>query len=786
MDQVSISTRSTTNESADVASSAFGGIGQPTFQSTADKDDHEVPAVNDLSSAMQQLAAVSLGGSQETYVEKAAVGCSKSSSGVATVASPAVSPNNDADTSNTDMANTKEKTPMCLINELARFNKIPHQYHLTDEDGPAHNKTFTVLLRLGDEEYRASGSSIKRTQQAAAGDALTKTNYKQRPPKSGRVPSQFACNLTPTVELNALAMKRGEPAVYTVLEQSRTNHRFSPPNFNFRGAYNQRYHYPQCPRPCSVSLRVGSRAFIGEGASVQIARHNAAEKALLVLQNLPVQSMLDHADRNKENEAGAANGVDGDDADGVTSTSVGPGAVSASVAAATDEVDGGGGGGESDELKSPISLVHEIALKRHLSVDFQVTRESGPPHMRTFLTKCLVGDMFTEGEGNAKKLSKKRAAERMLEELKKLPPLPPSPAALKLKKKKKNPVKKKNRNLIKEQKANPEYGQGINPISRLIQIQQAKHEKEPVYSLVAEGGVPRRREFVMRVQVGEQSCRGIGQNKKFAKRAAAEALLQALGYSRPVSSIDPACSSIASNKSSAESDSDNEKPRKVTFLDADAGIGVIGDKCDGEGRSGRQLVPGLLLMPEVILANESLASLHSFHQHQLASGQSVGVSRTSGRLLSIQDSTITAIAKELLLSGLSPTAEAISKSGPNDIAGDHFLSPKHQLAYLADVLGLTVQFTDFPRGNKREFLSLVSLSTNPPQVSHGAGETLEESHDEAAVTALRALAGLGVNSYSKKDLAAVDGMHVGPSQNGTSKLIEPPTGVVGELPNNVC
>ena len=54
--------------------------------------------------------------------------------------------------------------------------------------------------------------------------------------------------------------------------------------------------------------------------------------------------------------------------------------------------------------------------------------------------------------------------------------------------------------LWKEQKAALEYGQGINPISRLIQIQQAKKEKEPVYTLLAERGVPRRREFIMQVR----------------------------------------------------------------------------------------------------------------------------------------------------------------------------------------------------------------------------------------------------------------------------------------------
>lgn len=76
----------------------------------------------------------------------------------------------------------------------------------------------------------------------------------------------------------------------------------------------------------------------------------------------------------------------------------------------------------------------------------QVVRESGPPHMKNFVTKCVVGEITTEAEGNSKKLSKKRAAELMLEELKKLPSMPPTA----LKPKMKPPTnKKKNRNIIK-------------------------------------------------------------------------------------------------------------------------------------------------------------------------------------------------------------------------------------------------------------------------------------------------------------------------------------------------
>ena len=51
------------------------------------------------------------------------------------------------------------------------------------------------------------------------------------------------------------------------------------------------------------------------------------------------------------------------------------------------------------------------------------------------------------------------------------------------------------------QKANIEYGSGINPISRLIQIQQANRRREPIYTLVTEQGLPRRREFVIQVTI---------------------------------------------------------------------------------------------------------------------------------------------------------------------------------------------------------------------------------------------------------------------------------------------
>lgn len=686
---------------------------------------------------------------------------------------------NNANTTITTLANTKEKTPMCLVNELARFNKIQHQYRLTNEQGPAHKKRFTVTLKLGDEEYSAEGASIKKAQHSAANEALKHTIYKHPPPKTQRNIRLSKSNITPTVELNALAMKRGEPAVYTFMEPSHHhgNHSgaphnpYLPPpgppghNFNYRGVYNQvrgfpnydqnrrnngprapvythydhmRYnHYGKGPggfQPPTfmVSLRVGARDFLGEGRTAQAARHDAASKALHQLKSLPLpEDSLQHCDAGIQ-ENGTTCGLEND---------------------------------PNADLKSPISLVHEIALKRNLPVNFEVISEKGPPHMRTFMTKCTVGDKVTTGEGNGKKVSKKRAAEKMLDELRKLPPQSPTNIAASMArlKRKANPGKKKTRNLIKvyqqEQKAEPEYGEDINPISRLIQIQQAKKEREPVYSLLEERGVPRRREFVMEVSIGQHSCTGTGPNKKLAKRAAAEGLLQLLGYSRP------AAQPVKPSIKTGDTNQDMDKSRKVTFLEEEKVV-----ELPAGGSSGRQLVPGLLLMADNTAGN---------YVHTPTKNSGVNLQTTA------------AIAKELLKSGNSPTAEALAKAAASVVThknsaatpsmakpllqqqqqssqtqSSQVVRPKDQLLYLAQLLGFQVQFSDFPKGNHSEFLSLVSLSTDPPQVCHGAGQTTDASHDQAALTALRALSEMGLDSVAPSGSGMKKDGQQGPQGDG--------------------
>ncbi|KAM6088221.1 double-stranded RNA-binding protein Staufen homolog 2 isoform 3-T3 [Chlamydotis macqueenii] len=539
-------------------------------------------------------------------ISESAASCSSPTAGLV---DPAPSSNSPAPLQD-NMANPKEKTPMCLVNELARFNRIQPQYKLLNERGPAHAKMFTVQLTLGEQTWEAEGSSIKKAQHAAASKALNETTLPKptpRPPKNNV--NNNPGSITPTVELNGLAMKRGEPAIYRPLDPKPIpNYRA---NYNFRGMYNQRYHCP-VPKIFYVQLTVGNSEFFGEGKTRQAARHNAAMKALQALQNEPIPEKLpQNGETGKESEE------------------------------------------DKDANKSEISVVFEIALKRNIPVSFEVIKESGPPHMKSFVTRVTVGEFTAEGEGNSKKLSKKRAAMAVLQELKKLPPLP-------VIEKPKLYFKKRPKTILK---TGPEYGQGMNPISRLAQIQQAKKEKEPEYVLLSERGMPRRREFVMQVKVGNEITTGTGPNKKIAKRNAAEAMLLQLGY-KASTPLQDQTEKLGENKSWNGQNVGFPEPTSNT----PKGI--------------------LHLSPDVYQEMEA-------SRNKSAPGATVSylsskeMSQTSSSFFSISPTTnsTATIARELLMNGTSPTAEAIGLKGISPASPSSAVQPSKQLEYLARIQG---------------------------------------------------------------------------------------------------
>ncbi|XP_014341618.1 double-stranded RNA-binding protein Staufen homolog 1 isoform X1 [Latimeria chalumnae] len=591
-----------------------------------------------------------------------------------------------------NMANPKEKTPMCLVNELARFNKIQPEYKLLSEQGPAHSKVFTVRLTLNDQHWEAEGTSIKKAQHAAAAKALTETKLPKptsRPPRNeGRNPD----SVTPTVELNALCMKLGKKPSYKPIDPygMRQNYNY---NYNMRsGAYpSPRYYYPfppVGPMLYQVELSIGGQQFHGKGRTRQAAKHDAASKALKTLQNEPVP---EQPPEDSKDVLLQINGKESED---------------------------------ENLNKSEISQVFEIALKRNLPVNFEVTKETGPPHMKSFITKVSVGEFAGEGEGKSKKISKKNAAVAVLEELKKLPPLPTI-------EKMKPRIKKKTKSIVKLQ-TSPEYGQGMNPISRLAQIQQAKKEKEPEYMLITERGLPRRREFVMQVKVGTQTAEGMGPNKKVAKRNAAEKMLELLGF-KVLQPQPPKPALKTDEKAPVKKTADG---RKVTFFEPGSGEESVAGNKEDEFKmpypSHQQLPAGILpMVPEVAQAVGANQGHHTKDFSRAAANPA-------------KDTVTAMIARELLYGGTSPTAETILKNNNNLAHVPHgpLTRPSEQLDYLSSVQGLQVEYKDFPKNNKNEFVSLINCSCQPPLISHGIGKDVDSCHDMAALNILKLLSEL--------------------------------------------
>lgn len=647
-----------------------------------------------------------------------------------------------------NMTNPKEKTPMCLVNELARYNKVQPQYKLLSEQGPAHSKViplgrwqdyslleragedrpkqmFTVQLTLGDQYWEAEGTSIKKAQHAAAAKALEGTKYPKPTARPPRAEGKNPDSITPTVELNALCMKLGRKPIYKPLDPytgSRSSYNYSLPRGG--GGYPPRYFYPFPVTPIlyQVELAIGGQQFHGKGRTRQAAKHDAAAKALKSLQHEPLPSK--------------------------------------------PEING-----KSDEEnlnKSEISQVFEISLKRNLPVTFEVTKESGPPHMKSFVTKVLVGAFVGEGEGKSKKVSKKNAAMAVLEELRKLPPLPTV-------EKMRPRIKKKARSIVKLP-TSPEYGQGMNPISRLAQIQQAKKEKEPEYLLVTERGLPRRREFVMQVKVGHLSAEGLGANKKVAKRNAAENMLELLGFKIPPAPPKPALKT--EEKTPVKKPGDG---RKVTFFEPGSAEETANSNKEEEFRmpyhSHQQLPAGILpMVPEVAQAVGANQGLHTKDFNRVTPNPAIA--------------TVTAmIARELLYAGTSPTADTILKNNNNMAA--HVLHgplsrPSEQLQYLSSVQGIQVEYKDFPKNNKNEFVSLINCSFQPPLISHGVGKDVDSCHDMAAMNILKLLSEMDQQSAEPRPVNGPMSVCSKPEMESDALLKAPPPSALGQAVNSTA
>ena len=175
-------------------------------------------------------------------------------------------------------------------------------------------------------------------------------------------------------------------------------------------------------------------------------------------------------------------------------------------------------------------------------------------------------------------------------------------------------------------------------------------------------------------------------------------------------------------ESKEKSRSEAEKAKKVQFIEPEA---VKKTPKPSTSTGGRQIVPGLL-----IVSSDS----------DTFSTPTKAVTTTAKTL----SPEVNEAAEKVSTSPSSTTSNQDSGIGENGV------SPRDQLNYLAQLIGFTVNYSDFPKGNHSEFLSLVTLTTDPPHMSHGSGSNVDESRDHAALKALGVLSELGLDNVKPK------------------------------------
>uniref|UniRef100_A0A0N4ZYA9 DRBM domain-containing protein n=1 Tax=Parastrongyloides trichosuri TaxID=131310 RepID=A0A0N4ZYA9_PARTI len=403
-----------------------------------------------------------------------------------------------------------ERSSMCLISEMSRFNNLRYEYILLDESGPAHKKQFSVKLSFSNNEaYIGCGASIKKAQQSAAKNALENTTLPRPITKqSKKDPTNYFKLLTSVGKclqkqafINACdndSMLGSQNLLpFPLITTSRFNSKSYSPLTN--GSQTKKY---------SVEVKIGDAlTFHGHGNTLKEAKNNASCFALTYLSPILVE-------KNKELDRRLSGNNTTEEENSTTMLK-----------------------------KNVISIIHEYAVKMKMNVEFNLLSETGEPHNRIYNYECRVTSedesFSSEGEGNSKKSAKTDACEKMVKILETYMEKPIFIATYFVSISKKmlpNPYKEQNKRrlLVKDRKMDPEYGHHINPISRLIQVVQMTKEPDPVFNFIDEKNVFRRREFICEVTWKNFRCEGCGPTKKLSKRAAAEALLEMIGYSKPM------------------------------------------------------------------------------------------------------------------------------------------------------------------------------------------------------------------------------------------------------------
>ncbi|KAK2587046.1 hypothetical protein KPH14_011000 [Odynerus spinipes] len=170
--------------------------------------------------------------------------------------------------------------------------------------------------------------------------------------------------------------------------------------------------------------------------------------------------------------------------------------------------------------KTPVSILQEMMVKKHMVPDYVLIHDGGGTHMNTFTYRVTCEGLSATGTGRSKKDAKHEAAKAMLETIaahRGYPQLPASPAQ--------SPVRTP---LPAAAPASPRIGANVpfvNAIGALQALCIDNTLEEPQYIPISDEGPPHARIFTYQCVLSTFKEEGIATTKKQAKHEAARKML---------------------------------------------------------------------------------------------------------------------------------------------------------------------------------------------------------------------------------------------------------------------
>ncbi|GAV05174.1 hypothetical protein RvY_15344 [Ramazzottius varieornatus] len=568
-------------------------------------------------------------------------------------------------------------SPVNRLLRLARYNKVRLNYELLNEKGPAHMKVFTAKVTL------LRGRNIEAFCGEGSTIKLAQHNAASKALLSSTL-QHLPEKLFPrkvSSPSDASAVTRLNSLAIKMRSWADYTDTCSRAVWSFEG------------NVWNTTVTVSGKQFDGYGASKVCSRNMAAQQAL---------EYFDFEKLRKAQEAFSEESVNG--------------AV------------------ENASSKSPITKLYETARRICIDVKFDEESSEGVPHCQIHYVRCVSGEMAAIGKGANKKLARNNAAEQMLKQFQQAYPAFTDDFCPF-----KNPNKSKKAKIVKLNKVRPDYGQNINPVSRLHQIQQAKNAPDPIFECADPNLAGKEKEFTVIASVQEKdgliTATGSGPNKRLAKRFAAENLLRAMGHQ--TQTPQPQKPTLRALKEPAEEELPGTD-RKVTF---EQEVPENGDKQNGRTyrkrfskkpqpaymypkdnvqevifeaslvnqvvRPGRTIVPGVISLPQ-----------SNSPDKEAVGGCNVG--------------EISALAK-MLLTTRKITEESSEAS-----------SALALLEHLCRVVNLTLKKDGFSKqGPHAKFVTVLTVAEPVQSIGCGNGATEEQALQNAALNLLTVIADHG-------------------------------------------